>query len=172
MIGRLLRSADFVRVLRTRTQASSVHFAVHHLADRPSRPAKYIAVLGQSDAGSVPDGELSTAADVSQTSPVDDLTVYAESEALKSELTGVWLGAVVPKRHARRSVTRILLKRQIRSVVTGQSSILGHGLWVVRLRAPFDRTKYPSAASDELKHAARAELEQVLASAIERMARR
>jgi len=172
VIGRLLRSADFVRVLRTRTQASSVHFAVHHLADRPSRPAKYIAASGRSDVGSAPGDELSTAVGVSETAPVDDLTVCAESEALDTELTGVWLGAVVPKRHARRSVTRTLLKRQIRSVVTGQSSILGHGLWVVRLRAPFDRAKYPSAASDELKRAARAELEQVLASAIERVARR
>ena len=172
MIGRLLKSADFVRVLRTRTQASSVHFAVHHLADRPSRPAKYIVASPQFDAGSVPSGELSTAAGASEPSVEGDLTVALESDAINTDLTGVWLGAVVPKRHARRSVTRTLLKRQIRSVVTGQSSTLGHGLWVVRLRAPFDRTKYPSAASDELKHAARAELEQVLASAIERMARR
>ena len=161
-----------MRVLRTRTQASSVHFAVHHLADRPSRPAKYIAALVQFEAGSVPGGELSTVAGASGPGPVDDLVVAPESKALDTELTGVWLGAVVPKRHARLSVTRTLLKRQIRSVVTGQSSTLGHGLWVVRLRAPFDRTKYPSAASDELKHAARAELEQLLASAIERMARR
>ena len=172
MIDRLLKSADFVRVLRTRTQASSVHFAVHHLPDRPSRPAKYIAASAQFEAGSVPGGELSTAPGASELGPVDDLAIAPESDALNIELTGVWLGAVVPKRHARRSVTRTLLKRQIRSVVTGQFSTLGHGLWVVRLRAPFDRTKYPSAASDELKHAARAELEQVLASAIERMARR
>ena len=172
MIGRLLKSADFVRVLRTRTQASSVHFAVHHLADRPSRPAKYIVASAQFDAGDVPGGEVSTAAGVNEPGPVDDLTIAHESDAINTDLTGVWLGAVVPKRHARRSVTRTLLKRQIRSVVTGQSGTLGHGLWVVRLRAPFDRTKYPSAASDELKRVARAELEQVLASAIERMARR
>ena len=172
MIGRLLKSADFVRVLRTRTQASSAHFAVHHLADRPSRPAKYVSASLTSDAGSALGGELSTTAGGSEPGPVDDLTVVVESEALVTDLTGLWLGAVVPKRHARRSVTRTLLKRQIHSVVTGQSGTLGHGLWVVRLRAPFDRTKYPSAASDELKRVARAELEQVLASAIERMARR
>ena len=172
MIDRLLRSADFVRVLRTRTQASSVHFAVHHLADRPSRAVKHTAALAQSDVGNAPGGELSTVAAVSELCSVDNLIVNAEPDALNTELTGVWLGAVVPKRHARRSVTRTLLKRQIHSVVTGQSSTLGHGLWVVRLRAPFDRAKYPSAASDELKRVARAELEQLLASAIERMARR
>ena len=149
-----------------------MHFAVHHLADRPSRPAKYIAASGRSDVSSAPGGELSTVAGVSEPGPLDDLAFNAEPDALNTELTSVWLGAVVPKRHARRSVTRTLLKRQIRSVVTSQSSILGHGLWVVRLRAPFDRAKYPSAASDELKRVARAELEQVLASAIERMARR
>ena len=36
------------------------------------------------------------------------------------------------------------------------------GLWVVRLRAPFDRSKYPSAASDALRVVARAELDTVL----------
>ena len=172
MIGRLLKSADFVRVLRTRTQASSVHFAVHHLADRPSRPAKYIGASVQSDASSALGGEVSTDVGVSEPGPVYDSTVAPESDAFNTEVTGVWLGAVVPKRHARRSVTRTLLKRQIRSVVTGRSSTLGNGLWVVRLRAPFDRVKYPSAASDELKRVARAELEQVLASAIERRGRR
>ena len=172
MIDRLLRSVDFVRVLRTRTQASSVHFAVHHLADRPSRPTKYVAALVRSDVGTGLGGELSTGASVSEQNPVDDLTVVPESDVPNTELTGAWLGAVVPKRHARRSVTRTLLKRQIRSVMTGRSSTLGHGVWVVRLRAPFDRAQYPSAASDELKRVARAELEQVLASAIERMGRR
>jgi ribonuclease P protein component len=36
------------------------------------------------------------------------------------------------------------------------------GLWVVRLRSPFDRQKFPSAASDALRQAARAELAQLL----------
>jgi ribonuclease P protein component len=77
----------------------------------------------------------------------------------------VWLGAVVPKRHARRSVTRTLLKRQIRAVVTGHAASLAGGLWVVRLRAPFDRTRFVSAASDELKAVARAELEHLMLAA-------
>lgn len=82
----------------------------------------------------------------------------------------VWLGAVVPKRHARRSVTRTLLKRQIRSVMTGRVAGLAKGLWVVRLRAPFDRGQFISAASDELKRAARAELESLIGSAAQRRA--
>lgn len=78
----------------------------------------------------------------------------------------------MPKRHAKRSVTRSLLKRQIRAVVQGKRAALANGLWVVRLRAPFDARTFVSAASDALKRAARAELEQLLASAAQRVAGR
>ncbi len=79
--------------------------------------------------------------------------------------TSLWLGAVVPKRHARRAVTRTLLKRQIRSVVDDRAGALLGGLWVVRLRAPFDKARFPSAASDALRHFAREELEQLFSAA-------
>ena len=98
-------------------------------------------------------------------SPVDDSVDPVPPDA-------VWLGAVVPKRHAKRSVTRTLLKRQIRSAVMGQQAALAQGLWVVRLRAPFDRKTFVSAASEALKRAARDELEQLLASAAQRVAGR
>ncbi len=68
---------------------------------------------------------------------------------------------VVPKRHARRAVTRNLLKRQIRVVFAGQESALAAGLWLVRLRRPF-APQYVSARSPALADAARAELEQLL----------
>ena len=47
-----------------------------------------------------------------------------------------WLGLVIPKRHARRSVTRSLLKRQIRAAAARRGPNSAQGLWVVRLRAP------------------------------------
>ena len=72
---------------------------------------------------------------------------------------GQWLGAVVPKRHARRAVTRSLIKRQIYAAAERHRSELPSGLWVVRLRAPIDRKLYPSAASTALKSTARSELE-------------
>ena len=84
----------------------------------------------------------------------------------------LWLGAVVPKRHARRAVTRTLLKRQIRSVVDARADALLGGLWVVRLRAPFDKARFPSAASDALKQCAREELELLLSAAALRAATR
>ena len=76
-----------------------------------------------------------------------------------------WLGAVVPKRHARRSVTRTLLKRQIRRHLAAHRAALPPGLWVVRLRAPFDRAEFPSAASAALGQAAGAELDAVFGRA-------
>lgn len=69
-----------------------------------------------------------------------------------------WLGLVIPKRHARRSVTRSLLKRQIRAAAGRSETGLDEGLWVVRLRSPFDLRSFPSAASTALAAAAREEL--------------
>ena len=71
----------------------------------------------------------------------------------------------MPKRHARRAVTRTLLKRQIRSVIGARAEALVGGLWVVRLRAPFDKARFPSAASDALRVCAREELERLLDAA-------
>ena len=152
MIGRIVRSADFERVLGKPSRARSSHFAVHHLAALPSQPAKPVKNLPTEVEG------LSTG-DVQQVhSPVDDLSV---------EVEGCWLGAVVPKRHAKRAVTRNLLKRQIRAAfgaaAEDSSTIqLPPGLWVVRLRSPFDRKLFPSASSDALRVAVREELLQLV----------
>jgi ribonuclease P protein component len=81
----------------------------------------------------------------------------------------LWVGAVIPKRHAKRSVTRTLLKRQIRAAVERQPQ-LPAGLWVVRLRAPFPRTEFVSAASDALRRVAHDELDALLATAARRSA--
>ena len=153
MIGRLLRSSDFERVLRTRTRASSTHFAVHHLPGPPSLPHKPAGEVGVL----VKSGELSTGAAPTLVEPVDDLA--------SGEQKGVGLGTVVPKRHARRAVTRTLLKRQIRLAVSARAGALLGGLWVVRLRAPFDKASFPSAASAALKTSARRELDLLLSNA-------
>ena len=73
------------------------------------------------------------------------------------------LGAIVPKRHARRAVTRSLLKRQIRAAASRHAAAIGDGLWIIRLRAPFARDAYASAASTPLRLAARGELDALLA---------
>lgn len=83
---------------------------------------------------------------------------------------GLWLGAVIPKRHAKRAVTRNLMKRQIRAMVADRATTLPSGLWVVRLRATFDRVDFRSAASAPLRHAVRAELGALLDRCMERRA--
>lgn len=76
---------------------------------------------------------------------------------------GPWLGAVVPKRWARRAVTRNTIKRQVFAVALVVS--LPHGAWVVRLRRAFAPQAFPSATSAALKRAVRSELGELLARA-------
>ena len=75
----------------------------------------------------------------------------------------VWLGAMVPKRWAKRAVTRNAIKRQIYSVSSEIETTLAAQAHVVRLRAAFDRGQYISASSDALKRAVRLELQQLFA---------
>lgn len=78
----------------------------------------------------------------------------------------VWLGAMVPKRWAKRAVTRNALKRQIYAVSQLYQAQLPVSAYVVRLRSGFDRVQFVSASSDALKLAARAELQQLLERAM------
>ncbi len=72
-----------------------------------------------------------------------------------------WIGAVIPKRWARRAVTRNTLKRQIYAVAQDYSDRLPVAAHVVRLRTGFDRQQFTSATSLALKQAVRAELQQL-----------
>ncbi len=70
----------------------------------------------------------------------------------------VWLGAMVPKRWAKRAVTRNAIKRQIYNVSAAFEVSLPQRAHVVRLRAGFDRLQFKSASSNALTSAVRAEL--------------
>ena len=76
---------------------------------------------------------------------------------------GIWVGAMVPKRWAKRAVTRNAIKRQIYTVSADFESRLPQAAHVVRLRSAFDRKHFVSASSTELKKAVRAELQQLFA---------
>ena len=78
---------------------------------------------------------------------------------------GVWMGAMAPKRWARRAVTRNAIKRQIYNVAATLEPQLLTAAHVVRLRATFDRKLFVSARSDALKAAVRNELLQLFARA-------
>lgn len=80
-------------------------------------------------------------------------------------VSGVWLGAMVPKRWAKRAVTRNAIKRQIYTVSADFEPRLSPRAHVVRLRASFDRAQFVSATSDVLKAAVRAELQQLFSRA-------
>ena len=150
MVGRLLRSTDFVRVLASPPRARSSHFALHHLAALPSASDRVIKAAA---AHKLSTGDAQTCA-----LPVDD----SPSATLIQLPTGHWLGTVVPKRHAKRAVTRNLIKRQIRALMADQGASLDPGLWVLRLKAPFDPRQFVSAASAPLRACARAELLQLV----------
>lgn len=89
--------------------------------------------------------------------PVDETPVCC--------LPGGRLGLVLPKRQARRAVTRTLMKRQSRAIHHQFAAKLPAGDWVLRLRAPFDVQLFPSAASPALKQAVRQELLGLFAQA-------
>ena len=94
---------------------------------------------------------------------VDDRSAGSmETGVAGAAIAGLWLGTVVPKRHARRAVTRSLLKRQMRAAVVAHAGSMTPGLWVIRLRSGFDRTRFASAASVALVGAARDELHRLL----------
>ena len=72
------------------------------------------------------------------------------------------LGFVVPKRWARRAVTRNLIRRQMREAARRHEQRIGRGAAVlVRQRAALDRARFPSAASDAMRSAVRDELDQL-----------
>lgn len=149
MLGRMQRPADFERALAAQPRARSAHFAAHHLARVPSRAAASWNRAGAAD--------LSTGDPEACTQPVD--------ESLPPAPDRCWFGTVVPKRHARKAATRNLLRRQIRAAIERHHAALAHGLWLVRLRAPFDAHRYHSAASAALRAAARDELDALLTRA-------
>lgn len=70
----------------------------------------------------------------------------------------LWIGAMVPKRWAKRAVTRNAIKRQIYNVSADFSPQQKNAAFVVRLRRDFSRKAYLSASSDLLKQSVRLEL--------------
>lgn len=137
MIGRLLRKSDFERLLAVPPCSRSAHFAVHYLHTRP-------------DAGpGVREPSLCTGDAPDRTDSVDNFAAEW------------WLGTVVPKRHAPRSVTRNMLRRQVRAAMQRHQPRLRPGLWLVRLRQPFPRSSFVSADSSALRCTAADELDRL-----------
>jgi ribonuclease P protein component len=150
-VGRLRQSSDFARVLAQPAAVANRYFALHGLRVLPRTFVK--AETSPSDL-STSDAQLSTP-------PVNKASVV-EAQAVDGHQ--LWLGVIVPKRFARRAVTRTLLKRQIRYGIGRHAHTLPPGMWVVRLRAGFDQAGFASAASEALRAAVRKEVEHLLLS--------
>jgi ribonuclease P protein component len=144
-VGRLLSSKDFERVLTRSSVSRQGHFALHHLAETCYGPAAHglnaTQVLVQQDR-----------------KPAALLT---QSGFSSTEEISWWLGLVVPKRHARRSVMRSLVKRKIRTSFAQAAHRLPGGMWVVRLTRPFPETVFVSAQSTNLRKCIQLELESL-----------
>lgn len=140
-----MHKADFERLLATRSRGRSAHFAVHHVIGTPAPKAPG---RGRPEAG-----ELSTPSTPAPLGPVDNWP------------TTQWLGCMVPKRQARRGVTRNLVKRQMRESFRRHAAALPMGLWLLRLHAGFPVADFPSARSQALAEAVRGELDRLLAAA-------
>ncbi len=148
-MDRIVHKADFERVLATRSRSRSTHFALHHVAGGP------LVRVWAPKASTC--RKLSTSLAPTSPQAVDDLPSGEPAQP-----SDWWVGCVVPKRHAKRAVTRNLLKRQIRSAFERLHPQLPAGLWLVRLRAPFAKQDFISAKSPQLAAAARSELEALL----------
>lgn len=131
---RLKTRPQFQATMAGETVARTAHFALHRLA---------------LDAGGAAAIETGSGASPS------------EGPQALFAVPGVWLGAMVPKRWARRAVTRNAIKRQIYAVASALEATLPQAAHVVRLRSTFDRKQFVSASSDPLKQAVRTELLQL-----------
>jgi ribonuclease P protein component len=145
----------FEQVLRQRPAAKSAHFAIHCLRSE----------------------ELSTGPAQGGAMPVDDLPRRSVGSRAGPGGAGALprLGLVVPKRHARRAVTRNLVKRQARAAWhlwwhdVHREAALARTDWVVRLRGPIDRKQFVSARSEALAALLRDELRGLFATAARRV---
>jgi ribonuclease P protein component len=144
MWQRLVHSSQFSALLAQPQRWRSAHFAVHHAPRAPEVPVR-------SKPKPLP-GELSTAPAEQAAENVD-----------KSPVTGRWWASVVPKRHARRAVTRNVVDRQVQAALLRAEHRLAPGQWLLRLRAPLSRDRFRSADSAALRAALRDELDHLLA---------
>jgi ribonuclease P protein component len=98
---------------------------------------------------------------------LDAKAVQAKAEAQLDAralfpVQATWIGAMVPKRWAKRAVTRNAIKRQIYTVSDDFSQQYPLAAYVVRLRREFSRKEFISASSEQLKSAVRAEVQALM----------
>jgi ribonuclease P protein component len=142
-LQRIVTKAQFASVMSGQTVSRTPHFALHR-----------VALKAHSESNSASETAQAVSEDGSQTL---SKPIFAVQDT--------WLGVIVPKRWAKRAVTRNTIKRQIYAVSTASGCVLPVAAHVVRLRAGFDRAEFISATSDKLKIAIRTELQRLFSGA-------
>ncbi len=143
-VQRLQTRPQFQAAMAGGTVARSAHFALHRL------------VLDAADAQSP----------AAHSAAQRLFSVPGVARPQTNAAPSLWMGALVPKRWARRAVTRSAIKRQIYRASADFAAQLPCAAHVVRLRAEFSRKLFVSASSEALKQAVRAELEQLFRQAL------
>ena len=157
---RLKTRTQFQAVLAGGIIARTPHFALHRaMLDTPVPVAM----------APVPVPDLASVATHTPTLPQPKPQTMPTK--LLFQVCDVWMGAMVPKRWAKRAVTRNAIKRQIYNVSAVAGKTLPTAAHVVRLRAGFDKAACPSATSDALKAMVRVELNQLFAKAAQQASR-
>ena len=132
---RLKTRAQFQAVLAGAIIAKTAHFALHCRSLHAS-------------------GEVDT--------PIQP--VKAGMSAVLFRQQEMWIGAMVPKRWAKRAATRNTIKRQIYAAGAEFCRSYPPLAFVVRLRSGFAKGEFPSAVSDQLRQTVRAEIQALLKS--------
>jgi ribonuclease P protein component len=127
---RLKTRAQFQAVLNSSVIAKTEHFVLHRRVWSAPTDAPATGDLPKTDADT----------------PVELFT------------DGVWIGAMAPKRCAKRAVTRNAVKRQIYALAWLHMTGWCSAAFLVRLRKEFSKKLFPSASSACLVQAIRAEL--------------
>lgn len=141
---RLKTRAQYEAAMAGGTVSRTPHFVLHR------------APLAPSDSSEAPDPTTGAAGAVAASGAGS-----RRARTLFPVIDDAWIGAVVPKRWAKRAVTRNGIRRQIYTVSESFASRLPAAAHVVRLRTEFARKEFPSAWSDALKSSVRGELLQL-----------
>jgi ribonuclease P protein component len=90
--------------------------------------------------------------------------VHCSGDGVISTQSEICIGAMIPKRWAKRAVTRNLIKRQIYEMAQHYRAMLAPQAHVVRMRASFNTKKFKSASSTQLKQLVRTEVQELFSS--------
>jgi ribonuclease P protein component len=151
-VQRLKTRAQFEAAMAGGTVSRTAHFVLHRAPlAAPTAPAGPPASEGPGSGAVLPESAKGRGS--------------AGSPALFAVLDEPWIGVVVPKRWAKRAVTRNGIKRQVYNVSEAFASRLPAAVHVVRLRSEFARAQFIAAWSEPLNAAVRGELQQLFAQA-------